>query len=108
VPSGGAWRSGRRSVAETITRAGAILPVKVLTARKRHACDDCQEWIEPGGRYELSVTPPHRLDVMDVDCWLTWRTHYPRQDGGRFLPGCHEAAAYREKAVREQLEGTDG
>ena len=88
---------------KTITRDGAVLPVKVRTARTCHVCDDCAGPIEPGDQYELSVTPPHRIGEMDVDCWLTWRTHYPRHDGDRFLPGCDLAAAYREKAVREQL-----
>lgn len=77
----------------TITRQGAILPVKVVTARKRHHCDDCSQAIEPGQKYELSVTPPHRMDVWDVDHWLTWRTHYPRHDGRDFLPGCKAAGA---------------
>ena len=81
---------------DTITRPGAILPVKVLTARKRHTCDDCREFIEPGDRYELSVTPPHRLDFYDVAAWLTWRTHYPRHDGREFLPGCAVAATRKE------------
>lgn len=79
---------------------GDILPVQIRTARKRHACDDCAGLIEPGEKYELRVTPPHRLDVYDVDHWLTWRTHWPRHDGRRFLPGCDEAAAYRENAER--------
>lgn len=87
-------------VVETISRSGAILPVEVRTARKRHVCDDCGEPIEPGDRYELSATPPHRIDVYDVDRWLIWRTHYPRHDGRFFLRGCDEAAAYREHADR--------
>ena len=91
-------------MAETITRDGAVLPVKVRTARVQHTCDDCEKPIEPGDRYELSVYPPHRVEYMDVPRWLMWRTHYPRHDGVRFLPGCDLAAAYREKAVREQLE----
>jgi hypothetical protein len=86
---------------ETIIRPGSVLPVKVRTARTRHICDDCHELIEPDERYELSTAPPHSIDVYDVDAWLTWRTHYPRHDGSRFLPGCDEAAAYREKAERE-------
>jgi hypothetical protein len=94
-------------MAETITRSGAILPVEVRTARKRHACDDCQEWIEPGTRYEMSVTPPHRNQDYYVPAWLTWRTHYPRHDGDRFLPGCAEAAAYQEQAARETSNGND-
>jgi hypothetical protein len=81
-----------------------IIPVKVRTARKQHTCDDCREPIEPRERYELRVTPPHRLDVYDVPHWLTWRTHYPRHDGRTFLLGCDLSAAYREQAVREQLE----
>lgn len=92
----------------TIDRTGAVLPVKLRTARTRHACDDCGCPILPGDQYELSVTPPRRIDVMDVDCWLTWRTHYPRHDGGRFLPGCDLAAAYRENAAREQTEAGRG
>lgn len=86
-------------------RPGCVVPVKVRTARKLHTCDDCQGPIEPGDRYELSVTPPHRLDVYDVDHWLTWRTHYPRHDGHRFLPGCDEAAAYREHRTSGELTG---
>ena len=85
---------------ETAARDGAVLPVKVLTARKRHRCDDCKQPIEAGDRYELSVSPPHRIQEYDVGCWLTWRTHYPRHDGPRFLPGCDEAAVRREKEVR--------
>lgn len=85
-------------MAETITRPGAILPVQVRTARKRHTCDDCEQWIEPGDKYELSASPPYRIAEYPVDRWLTWRTHYPRHDGDRFLPGCDEAAAYRENA----------
>ena len=91
----------------TIRRSGAVLPVKVRTARTRHRCDDCGQPIEPGEHYELSVTPPHRIAEMDVDRWLAWRSHYPRHDGGRHLFGCDLAAAYREKAVRAQL-GEDG
>lgn len=86
---------------ETITRPGAVLPVQVRTARTQHTCDDCDQPIEPGDRYELSISPPHRIQEYDVACWLTWRSHYPRQDHRRFLPGCDEAAAYREKAERE-------
>jgi hypothetical protein len=81
-------------VAETILRPGSVMPVQVRTARTQHACNDCPEPIEPGEKYELSVTPPHRLDMYDVDRWLTWRTHYPRHDGHNFLPGC-AAAAHR-------------
>jgi hypothetical protein len=87
---------------QTITRAGAILPVRVRTARRLHLCDDCSLPIEPGEKYELSVTPPHRLDLYDVDRWLTWRTHYPRHASGWYLLGCDLAAAYQEKAWREQ------
>lgn len=79
----------------TIKRPGAILPVEVRTARKHHTCNDCPVPIEPGDRYELSVSPPHRVQKYNVPCWLTWRTHYPRHDGNRFLPGCAEAAARR-------------
>ena len=85
---------------ETITRPGAVMPVHVRTARTQHPCNDCPEPIMPGDRYELSSTPPHRISEYDVPCWLTWRTHYPRHDGHRFLPGCDEAAAYRENAER--------
>lgn len=88
-------------MAETITRPGAILPVEIRTARKRHACDDCHYSIMPGEKYEFQVAPPHRIDVYDVDRWLTWRTHYPRHDGRRFLIGCDLSAAYKEKAARD-------
>ena len=78
-----------------------IVPVKIRTARKQHSCDDCPEPIMPGDKYELHVTPPHRLDVWDSDHWLTYRTHWPRRpDPQRFLLGCAEAAAYREQAER--------
>jgi hypothetical protein len=93
-------------VPETTTRPGSVLPVEIRTARKRRTCNDCLLPIEPGDRYELSVTPPHRLDVYDVDRWLTWRCHYPRHDGDRFQAGCAEAAAYRERAARENGHGT--
>jgi hypothetical protein len=94
-------------MAETISRSGAILPVKIRTARTEHPCNGCPEPIMPGDRYELTAYPPHRVQEYDVDRWLTWRTHYPRHDGHRFLRGCDEAAAYREQAVREQLEVAD-
>lgn len=85
--------------------ADHIIPVQVRTARKRHRCDDCAEDIEPGDRYEHSVIPPHRLDVMDVDHWLTWRCHHPRNPGpGLFLLGCATAAAYREQQRRMLVE----
>lgn len=92
---------------QTVTRSGAVLPVRLRTARAQHVCDDCGDPIEPGDRYELSVAPPHRIAEMDVDCWLTWRSHYPRHDGSRFLVGCDLAAAHREKAEREQMETAD-
>ena len=85
---------GRSLMAET------IVPVKIRTARKQHACDDCPEPIMPGDKYELSATPPHRISEYDVPRWLTWRTHYPRHAEHRFLPGCDEAAAYRENQRR--------
>src|ERR1035441_862798 len=88
-------------VAKTITRAGAVLPVEIRTARKRHSCNDCPEPIMPGDRHELSVTPPHQLREYCVPRWLKYRTHYPRHDGHRFLPGCAEVAAYRENDERE-------
>ena len=79
-----------------------IIPVKIRTARKRHVCDDCQEWIEPGEKYELTVWPPHRMDYMDVDNWLTWKCHWPRNTtAGSFLLGCATSAAYREHAEQE-------
>lgn len=90
---------------ETVTRSGEILPVQVRTARKQHPCSDCGLPILPGDKYELAVYPPHSVQEYDVDRWLTWRTHYPRHDGHRFLVGCDLSAAYEEKAVREQLEG---
>ena len=87
---------------QTITRSGAVLPVKVRTARVQHTCSDCGRPIEPGDQYELAMTPPHRMAEYDVPRWLAWRTHYPRHDGHRFLIGCDLAAAYREKAERER------
>ncbi len=90
-------------MAETVERDGAILPTRVRTARKQHACSDCGKPIEPAEKYELTVYPPHSVQEWDVDHWLTWRTHYPRHDGHRFLLGCDLSAAYREKAMREQL-----
>lgn len=97
---------------ETITRSGAVLPVQVRTARRRHACNDCPVPIEPGDRYELAAFPPHSVQEYDVDRWVMWRNHYPRHDGDRFLPGCDEAAAYRENPwhveAREALAGEDG
>jgi hypothetical protein len=80
------------------------IPVKIRTARKQHPCNDCSGMIDPGEKYELAVFPPHSIDVYDVDRWLTWRTHYPRHDGHRFLFGCDLSAAYRENAERTQLE----
>lgn len=90
-------------MAETVTRSGAVLPVKVRTARTQHACDDCPVPIEPGDLYELAVYPPHSIQEWDSARWLTWRNHYPRHDGHNFLIGCALAAAYHEKAQREQL-----
>jgi len=92
-------------MAETVMRSGAILPVQVRTARKQHVCNDCDMPILPGEKYELAVNPPHRIPEYDVDCWLTWRTHYPRHDGQRFLIGCDLSAAHKEKAAREGLAG---
>jgi hypothetical protein len=81
--------------------ADTIIPVKVRTARKQHACDECPVPIMPGDKYEFHVTPPHRLDFYDVDRWLTYRAHWPRNGAaGWFLFGCIEAAAYREQAER--------
>lgn len=92
-------------MAETLTRPGSVLPVQIRTARIAHVCNDCHGLIEPGDRYELSVSPPRRIPEYDVAAWLSWRTHYPREAGAhasyRFLPGCDEAAAYREKELRE-------
>ena len=78
------------------------VPVKIRTARNQHQCDDCQEPIEPGDRYELCVTPPNRDEYGPPDRWLTWRSHWPRTGAtGARLPGCDEAAAYREQRERE-------
>jgi hypothetical protein len=79
------------------------IPVKIRTARRAHACNDCPEPIEPGEKYELAVWPPHRVQEYDVPRWVTWRTHYPRHDGRNFLFGCAMSAAYRENAGREGL-----
>jgi hypothetical protein len=87
---------------ETTTWPGSVLPVEVRTARKRHPCNDCDIPIEPGDKYELSASPPHRIQEYDVACWLIWRSHHPRHGRSHaFLPGCYEAAAYREKNERE-------
>lgn len=86
-------------MADTITRDGAVLPVRVRKARTRHACNDCREPIEPGDQYELAAFPPHSVQEYDVDRWVMWRNHYPRHDGRNFLIGCAIAAAYRENAA---------
>ena len=86
---------------QTVIRDGAVLPVKLRIARTRHVCNDCPEPIEPGDQYEVAVYPPHSVQEYDVDRWVTWRNHYPRHDGHRFLLGCDLAAAYHEKARRE-------
>jgi hypothetical protein len=90
---------------ETITRPGSVMPVQVRTARTQHVCNDCDEPIEPGEKYELSVTPPHRISEYDVDHWLTWRTHYPRHDGHNFLPGCKAAEAEAAWRENEEISG---
>jgi hypothetical protein len=86
------------------------MPIHVRTARKTHICDDCNKPIEPGDKYEHSVTPPHRIQEYDVDRWLTWRCHYPRHDGHEYLPGCVAAATRREQAAIDLLLAglTDG
>ena len=86
-------------MAETITRHGAVLPVEVRTARKRHACNDCRVPIDPGDKYELCAFPPHSIPEYDTDRWIIWRNHYPRRDGDRFLAGCADAAD-RKESVR--------
>jgi hypothetical protein len=91
---------------QTLKREGDVLP-EVRTARTRHTCDDCGHPIEPGDQYELSVSPPHSVSEYDVDHWLTWRSHYPRE-GLVFLFGCVLTMAYREKLIREQLEDGHG
>lgn len=89
---------------QTIIRSYSVLPVKVRTARTQHACDDCPVPIAPGDVYELSASPPHRVQEYDVDHWVAWRSHHPRHDGRNFLIGCAVAAAYREKAARESTD----
>lgn len=92
----------RREAGAAVSTYAPPVPVRVRTARKQHQCDDCCEPIEPGDKYELCVTPPHREECMDSAHWLTWRSHYPRTGpAGEHLLGCDLAAAYREKAERE-------
>jgi hypothetical protein len=76
------------------------IAVRVRTARTTHACNDCDQPIEPGEKYELLTVPPHRMPEYDVPRWLAWRTHFPRHDGMNFLIGCDTSAAYREHADR--------
>lgn len=85
---------------ETIKRSSAgRLPVQVRTARTQHECNDCDLPIEPGEKYELAASPPHSIQEYDVDRWLMWRSHYPRHDGQRFLPGCDIAATWASTAT---------
>jgi hypothetical protein len=90
-------------MAETTTWPGSVLPVVIRTARKQHDCNDCPLPIEPGDRYEVSATPPHRISEYDVDRWLTWRSHHPRHRDGEYLPGCHEAGARQGRTERENI-----
>jgi hypothetical protein len=84
-------------MAETIIRPGAILPVKVRTARKQHRCERCRKPIRLGDKYAMHTLPPRR-DVNESDHWWVLRTH---ADLGReFGIGCDEAAAYRENEER--------
>ena len=72
---------------------------QIRTARKEHRCSEylCRTPIMPGEQYERVVWAPHRCEAMDVDHWLTWRSHAPRfGPQGQFLWGCDVAAAYRE------------
>ena len=75
------------------------IPVRVRTARTRHACDDCSQPIEPGEKYELLTVPPHRMPEYDVPRWLTWRAHQPRtastQRGRGTVTGWAEGMACR-------------
>lgn len=78
-----------------------VIPVKLRTARVRHDCGQCGRVIEPGELYEVHALPPYRDPNFGAGWWVM-ATHVAAYPIRR---GCDEAAAYRERAEREQVNG---
>jgi hypothetical protein len=78
-----------------------VIPVRVRTARKPHRCDGflCTTPILPGDRYEDHRLPPG--GEMGYRHWVRHKVHLGGSGSGT---GCDEAAAYAEKAAREQAK----
>jgi len=77
------------------------IPVKVRTARQQHQCENyprCSVLIEPGEKYEIHAMVPWS-DGNESQYWRTFKVHL---GGSGIGLGCHEAAAYAEKAARER------